>query len=85
MGFILWIIFGALVGWISSMIVGSDANQGALGNIVVGIIGAMLGGWIANMLGFAGITGFNLPSILIAIGGAVIVLAIFNSFARKRA
>lgn len=84
MGLILWIIFGALAGWIGSMIAGRNEEQGAVGNIVVGIIGALVGGFIANMLGFAGVTGFNLVSLLIAIAGAVLVLSIYKSVASHR-
>lgn len=83
MGLILWIIFGALAGWIGSMIVGRDKEQGAVGNIVAGIVGAIVGGWIANMLGFSGITGFNLPSMVIAIAGAVLVLSIYNAVSHR--
>lgn len=84
MGFILWIIFGALIGWLASKIAGTDEQQGAIGNIIVGIVGAIIGGWIANMLGFSGVTGFNLPSLLIALAGAVLVLAVYNSLVSKR-
>lgn len=83
MGFILWIIFGALAGWLGSMITGRDAQQGAIGNIIVGIIGALVGGWIANMLGFSGVTGFNLGSLLIAILGAVLVLSLYNALTSR--
>ena len=70
MGIILWIIFGALAGWIASKIMGRDESMGALANIVVGIIGAGLGGWISSaLLGGSGITGFNIWSLLIAIAG----------------
>lgn len=79
MGIILWIIFGALVGWVASMIVGSNEEQGVLGNIVVGIVGALLGGALAQALGIGTITGFNLGSFLIALGGAVIVLAVYRA------
>ncbi len=76
MGFILWIIFGALAGWIASMIMGTNAQQGALGNIVVGIIGAMIGGFTVQQFGGSGVTGFNLGSLLVAILGAVLLLGI---------
>ena len=76
MNWLVWIIFGALAGWIASMIMGANKQMGALANIVVGIIGAFLGGWIMSLFGAQGVTGFNLPSILIAIGGAVVLLFI---------
>ena len=52
MGIILWIIFGALVGWLASLVMGTDAKQGALGNILLGILGAFLGGLLMNMFGY---------------------------------
>jgi len=74
MGLILWIIFGALVGWIASMIMKTDAEQGAVANIIVGIVGALIGGGISRLLGGRGITGFNLTSIFLAIIGSVVLL-----------
>ena len=73
--FIVWIIFGALAGWIASMIMGANARMGALANIVVGIVGAIIGGFLmTNVFGAPGVTGFNLPSLLVAIVGAVVLL-----------
>ena len=86
MGILAWIIFGALAGWIASMVVKNNDEQGALGNIVIGIIGAVVGGWIAGMLfGSPGVTGFNLSSFVIAILGAVLVLVIKGAVTGKRA
>ncbi len=76
---ILWILFGALAGWIASMIMGTNAQQGAIGNIVVGIIGAVIGGWIVGIFG-ASVSGFNLGSLLVAILGAIILLFIIRLF-----
>ena len=76
---ILWILFGALAGWIASMIMGTNAQQGAIGNIVVGILGAIIGGWIVGLFGGV-ISGFNLASLLVAILGAVILLFIVRLF-----
>jgi uncharacterized membrane protein YeaQ/YmgE (transglycosylase-associated protein family) len=86
MGIILWIIFGALAGWIASMIMGNDAKQGWLGNIVVGIVGAVVGGWLLSILlpGQVGVSGFNISSLLVAILGAVVVLFIYNWFTRSK-
>ena len=75
MNIIVWIIFGALAGWIASMIMGANARMGALANIVVGIVGAIIGGFLmTNVFGAQGVTGFNLMSLLVAIVGAVILL-----------
>jgi uncharacterized membrane protein YeaQ/YmgE (transglycosylase-associated protein family) len=82
MGIILYIIFGALVGWIASIIMGRNAEQGAIGNIVVGILGAFIGGWIMQAVGSTGVNGFNLRSFLVALLGAVLLLFIFNMFRR---
>jgi uncharacterized membrane protein YeaQ/YmgE (transglycosylase-associated protein family) len=74
MGIILWIIFGALTGWIASMIMATNRQQGTLTDIVVGIIGAVLGGFIMNLFGQSGVTGFNLYSFIVAIIGAVVLI-----------
>ncbi len=79
MGIILWIIFGGLVGWVASMIMNTNAQQGLILNIVVGIIGALLGGWIMSLLGFGDVNGFNLYSFLVALLGAVILIAIVKA------
>ena len=72
MGIILWIIFGAIAGWIASMIMKS--NDGLLMDIVIGIVGAVIGGWIMSALGSSGVNGFNLYSFLVAILGAVVLI-----------
>lgn len=83
MDFIVWLIFGALAGWIASMIMKTDAEQGALMNIVIGIVGAFLGGFIMNTFGQPGVTGFNIYSAVVAILGAVVLLAIYKMFTRR--
>jgi uncharacterized membrane protein YeaQ/YmgE (transglycosylase-associated protein family) len=83
MSIIGWIVLGALAGWIASIIMGRNSRQGCITNIVVGIIGAFLGGWIFNFFGGTGVTGFNLWSFLVAIVGAVVLLAIVGLFTRK--
>ena len=78
MGLLGLIVVGALAGWIASMIVGKNHKMGLLANIVVGVIGAFIGGFIVNLIGGDGITGFNLWSILVATGGAVVLLTLIN-------
>ena len=80
---IIWLVFGALAGWIASMLAGTNGRQGGLANIVVGLLGAVVGGFVMRSLGGGGVTGFNLQSLLVAIGGAVILLFIFNAFRKK--
>lgn len=82
MSVILWIVFGALVGWIASLIMKTDAEQGPFLNIVVGIIGAVLGGWIMNFFGQGGTTGFNLYSFIVALVGAIVLIAIVKALRR---
>lgn len=74
MGILLWIIFGALAGWIASIIMGADARMGAIANIVVGVVGAVVGGLIMNFFGQSGVNDFNIYSIMVAIFGSVVVL-----------
>lgn len=83
MGLISWIILGALAGWIASIIMGRDRRMGALANILVGIAGAGLGGWIASLFGLGAVTGINIWSILIAIGGACLLLFVTGLFSER--
>ena len=76
MNILLWLLLGALAGWVASLIVKTD--QGILLDIVVGIVGAFLGGFLFNLFGAAGVTGFNIYSILVAIVGAVVLLFILK-------
>ena len=79
MGIIVWIVFGALVGWIASLIMKTDGQQGTILNIVVGIVGAMIGGWLMSFIGETGVTGFNLYSFIVALIGAVALISIVKA------
>lgn len=76
---ILWIIIGAVAGWIASKIMRTDAHQGGLMNIVVGILGALLGGFLVRMATGASVDVISIPGLLVAILGAVILLAIVKA------
>ncbi|MEK7582836.1 MAG: GlsB/YeaQ/YmgE family stress response membrane protein [Patescibacteria group bacterium] len=83
MNILLWIVFGALVGWIASKVMHTDAQQGLVMNVVVGIIGAFLGGWIFQSFGSSGaVTGFNLYSFIVALVGAIVLIWIVKMIRR---
>jgi uncharacterized membrane protein YeaQ/YmgE (transglycosylase-associated protein family) len=84
MGVVAWLVMGLLAGWIASLLVNKQ-GEGMLLDIVLGIVGAVVGGFIAHFAGFSGITGFNIYSILIAIGGAVVVLVLYHALTRRSA
>ncbi len=84
MSILAWIILGLIAGFISSHIINRH-GEGFLLDIVIGIVGAVVGGWIMSAVGHHGVTGFNLYSILVAIGGAVVLLLILNVFRGSRA
>jgi len=86
MTFLAWIIIGGILGWLASLVMRTDAQQGMLLNIVVGIVGALLGGWLlAPLVGTGTINqnDFSLSSLIVSFLGAVILLAIVNLFRRK--
>jgi uncharacterized membrane protein YeaQ/YmgE (transglycosylase-associated protein family) len=74
MGICGWLILGGLAGWAASIVAGTNARQGIIGNILVGIVGAFLGGLVFNLAGGVGVTGFNLYSFGVATVGAVLLL-----------
>ncbi len=84
MGIIGWIILGGIAGWLASIITKRNGEQGFFGNILVGIIGGLLGGGLMSLLGGSGVTGFNLYSLLVAVGGAVIALLIYGAIRGKK-
>lgn len=85
MGIILWIIVGGIIGWIASIIMRTNAQQGILLNVIVGIVGALLAGFLLAPLfgtGTINANDFSLPSLLVSLLGAVVLLAIVNLFRR---
>lgn len=76
MAFILFLVVGGLIGWVASIVMGTDAQQGVLGNIAVGIVGSALGGWLAPRLGIKAESTAAIWAV--AIGGAVLLIAILR-------
>ena len=87
MNFIIWIVIGGVLGWLASLVMKTDAQQGVLLNVVVGIVGALLGGWLLSPLfgtGTINTDDFSIVSLGVSFLGAVILLAIVNLVFRGR-
>ena len=88
MNFIIWLVVGGLIGWLASMLMKTNDQQGMFLNVVVGIVGALLAGWfISPLVGIGTINqdNFSVGGLLVSFGGAAILLAIVNLFRRGTA
>jgi len=87
MGILVWLIVGGVVGWLASIVMRTDAQQGILLNVIVGIVGALLAGFVVSpLLGIGTINqGISVATFLVSLVGAIILLAIVNLFRRGRA
>jgi len=84
MGIIAWIVLGAIAGWITNLIMGG--KEGVIATIILGIVGAVVGGFLAGtVLKVADVTGINITSIVVAVIGAIIVVAVYRFFMTRRA
>lgn len=84
MGLLSWIVFGALAGWVASMIAGTSRRQGCLSDIIVGIAGAFIGGFIMELATGHGLTfGFNVRSFMVAVVGAIVLLVLVGATRRR--
>lgn len=87
MNILIWLVIGGVIGWIASLMMRTDGQQGMLLNVVVGVIGALLGGWLISPLVGAGTINsndFSIAGLGVSLLGAVILLAIVNLFRRGR-
>jgi len=84
MGWLAWLIIGALAGWLASIVMKTNAQQGFLLDIIIGIVGAFIGGWLFKMIGSPGVTGFNIWSLFVAFIGAVVLLGLIRALTRPR-
>ena len=84
MGIIAWIVLGAIAGWITNMIMGG--KEGVIATIILGIIGAVVGGYLAGtVLKVADVTGINIESIVVAVFGGIVVVAVYRLVTGRRA
>lgn len=86
MGWLAWIILGGAAGWIASMLTRNNDKMGLIGNVLIGIVGAFAGNFLINLITGTSLAsfGFNFTTFIIAIGGAVVLLLIFNWIRRRR-
>jgi uncharacterized membrane protein YeaQ/YmgE (transglycosylase-associated protein family) len=84
MSFIAWIVLGLVAGFIASKIV-NKSGEGFVLDVVLGVVGSIVGGWLFQTFGMPGVTGVNIYSILVAVVGAIVVLAIYHAFIGRRA
>lgn len=82
MGILYTIIFGGIVGWVASLVMGTDGQQGIILNVVVGIVGAVIGGWLMTLIGGSAETGFSVYGFLVSLLGACVLLAVLK-FVRR--
>lgn len=80
---IFWVVFGGIVGLVSSKLMGADARVNGMLNIVLGVIGAVVGGFLMSLMGGTGVTGFNLYSFVVAIIGAAAAIWLYRLFVRS--
>lgn len=88
MNLIIWLVVGGLIGWVASLIMKTDAQQGMILNIVVGVVGALIGGWLLSPMVGAGTVNqgdFSLMGLLVSLVGAVVLLFVFNLVRRGTA
>ena len=84
MSILAWVVLGLVAGFIASKLVNKTGGSLVV-DLVLGIVGAVVGGFLFNQFGSAGVTGLNLYSLLVAVVGAVVVLAIYHAFTGRRA
>ena len=84
MGILAWIVFGLLAGWVAKLLTPGSDPKGCIITVVLGVLGAVLGGFLGSLLGFGNITGFDLRSFLLAVGGAILLLLLWRVLSGRR-
>ncbi len=74
MSFLIWVLLGGLAGWLASIIMKTNDQQGIIMDVILGMIGGLVGGFLMNLVGFSGVTGFNIYSLLVSVLGAVALI-----------
>jgi len=80
---LLWLLFGAIVGWMASVIMKTDHKMGLFANIIFGLIGSALGMWILDIVGLGNVNTFTFAGLLVSVGGAIIVIIVIRALTKK--
>jgi len=80
---ILWLLFGAIVGWMASIFMKTNHRMGLIANIIIGLVGSALGMWLMNILGFGSFDSFSFAGLIVSVGGAALLIAILTAFHRR--
>lgn len=80
---LVWVVVGAIAGWLASLVMGTNRSQGLVEDIIVGVVGGVVGGFVLTALGVGGaVTGINLTSVVVAFVGAIILIALLRAVRR---
>lgn len=80
---LLWLLFGAFVGWLASIVMTSNHRMGLGANIIIGLVGSALGMWLMDIFGFGTVDAFSITGLLVSVGGAALLIAVITAFNRK--
>ena len=80
---LLWLLFGAFVGWLASIVMTSNRRMGLGANIIIGLVGSALGMWLMEIFGFGTVDAFSLAGLLVSVGGAALMIAVITAFNRR--
>jgi uncharacterized membrane protein YeaQ/YmgE (transglycosylase-associated protein family) len=85
MGILMWVVFGPIAGAVAKFLMPGTAPGGIVATIILGVIGAVVGGFLGTLLGFGDISGFDLRSMALAVGGGIVVLLVYGLLSKGRA
>ncbi|MBN2299704.1 MAG: GlsB/YeaQ/YmgE family stress response membrane protein [Acholeplasmataceae bacterium] len=80
---LLWLLFGAIIGWLASIFMSTNRRMGLIANIIVGLVGSALGMWLMDLLGFGNIDTFSFTGVLVSVGGAALLIGILTAFHKR--
>jgi uncharacterized membrane protein YeaQ/YmgE (transglycosylase-associated protein family) len=80
---LLWLLFGAFVGWLASIVMTSNHRMGLGANIIIGLVGSALGMWLMDIFGFGTVDAFSITGLLVSVGGAALLIAVITAFNRR--